>query len=138
MTHLQQAGYRERPHTADWELQVWAPDLAGLLVQAALGMYALCGVRLQPGPHLTRTLVLSAPDDESLLVRFLQDLLYLSEIEGLAFDELQVEIQDDRLRAQLHGAAIAGLDKEIKAVTFHNLRIERTPLGLETRIVFDV
>ena len=25
------AGYREVEHTADWELEVWATDLAGLL-----------------------------------------------------------------------------------------------------------
>ena len=32
------AGYREIEHTADWELEVWAPDLAALLEQAARGM----------------------------------------------------------------------------------------------------
>ena len=39
-------GYREIEHTADWELKVWAPDLRGLLEQAARGMYALSGIIL--------------------------------------------------------------------------------------------
>lgn len=138
MTGLQPAGFRERPHTADWELQVWAPDLAGMLVQAALGMYALCGVRLQAHPRQKRTLHLTASDAESLLVRFLQELLYLSEMEGLAFDDLELRIANNHLEARLQGAPIAGLEKEIKAVTYHNLRIEQTPHGFETRIVFDV
>jgi len=138
MTVNSSAGFQERPHTADWELHVWAPDLANLLVQAASGMYALSGVRWQPGPRQTRRLALFAPDMEGLLVRFLQELLYLSEVEGVAFDDLDVQIEDSELRAVLHGAPIAGLDKEIKAVTYHNLRIERTSFGLETHIVFDV
>ena len=43
------AGYRELEHTADWELEAWADDLPGLLEQAARGMYALSGVRLDGG-----------------------------------------------------------------------------------------
>ena len=50
------SGFREREHTADWELEVWAPDLPGLLVQAARGMYWLMGARLQEGVRLQRTL----------------------------------------------------------------------------------
>jgi len=42
-----QSGFREREHTADWELQVWAPSFSGLLEQAARGMYALSGTRDQ-------------------------------------------------------------------------------------------
>jgi hypothetical protein len=45
MTHST-AGFREIEHTADWELEVWAPDLPALLEQAGRGMYALAGVRL--------------------------------------------------------------------------------------------
>ena len=36
-------GFREHAHTADWELEVWAPDLPALLEQAAHGMYAISG-----------------------------------------------------------------------------------------------
>ena len=39
-------GFREHAHTADWELEVWAPDLPTLLEQAARGMYAISGVQL--------------------------------------------------------------------------------------------
>ncbi len=43
------SGFREKDHTADWELEVWAPDLPGLLVEAARGMYWLMGARLEHG-----------------------------------------------------------------------------------------
>ena len=45
----QSSGFREKEHTADWELDVWAPDLPALLEQAARGMYWLMGARLEEG-----------------------------------------------------------------------------------------
>lgn len=132
------AGFRELEHTADWELEVWAPDLAGLLEQAALGMYTLAGVRLDPSARRQHQIQLSADDAESLLVAFLQQLLYLSETRGLAFDRFDLKLQDHELEARLSGSAIAVIHKEIKAVTYHNLKITQSDEGLEARIVFDV
>jgi len=138
MMNTNLAGYREREHTADWELEVWAPDLAGLLEQAALGMLALSGARLREGPRQRRALSLQAEDAERLLVAFLSELLWLGEAEGLGFDRYDLQVDGFTLQAGLGGAPIASLAKEIKAVTFHNLRIVTGARGLEARIVFDV
>lgn len=132
------AGFREHAHTADWELEVWAPDLPTLFEQAARGMYALSGVRLRDAPRQERVLELSAFDYESLLVAFLEELLYIESMEGLAFETFEVEIEDKRLRARLQGAPLAALDKEIKAVTYHKLNIRNSQRGYEVTIVFDV
>jgi SHS2 domain-containing protein len=132
------AGYREIEHTADWELEVWAPDFPTLLVQAARGMAALSGVRLEPGPREERTLELSAGDRESLLVSLLSELLWLGEEERLGFDEIEVDVAGDTLVARLKCAPIASQDKEIKAVTYHNLAVRDTPSGVEVSVVFDV
>lgn len=132
------AGFREIEHTADWELEVWAPNLPQLLEQAARGMYALARVELHPGPLVQRQIELPYMDPESLLVTFLSELLYLASTENLAFDHFDLELQADRLLAHLAGSEIASLQKEIKAVTYHNLTIRRTESGLNTRIVFDV
>jgi len=132
------SGFRERSHTADWELEVWGPDLPALFEQAARGMYALAGVRLQAGPCTFRRLDLEALDAEALLVGFLGEILYLQNMEQLVFDSFGLQVDGFVLRAELSGASIASLDKEIKAVTYHKLKIYPTRRGLETRIVFDV
>jgi SHS2 domain-containing protein len=132
------AGFKEIAHTADWQLDAWAPDLPGLLEQAARGMYALAGVRLDPGPPQARHLALKAEDAESLLVAFLSELLYYGEQEGLAFDRFSLRVEGSRLEADIEGRPIAALEKEIKAVTYHNLNIRQSPRGLEVSIVFDV
>jgi SHS2 domain-containing protein len=132
-------GFREHAHTADWELEIWAPDLPSLLEQAARGMYALSGMRLQEGPQQTRTMALHAADAESLLVRFLTELLWVEQEEGLGFDDFAIAIDHPfNLRAVMGGCAIANMDKEIKAVTYHNLAVQTTSQGLRVNIVFDV
>jgi SHS2 domain-containing protein len=112
--------------------------LCTLLEQAARGMYGLQGARLRPEPRLARSIEVAAHDPESLLVDFLAELLYLIESDGLAFDEFDLSLDGETLRAHLTGAPIESLAKEIKAVTYHNLAVHRTPRGLEANVVFDV
>ena len=131
-------GHRELEHTADWALEVWAPDLASLLAEAARGMYRLMGVVPADGPRQRRRLELAATDRESLLVDFLAELLYLAESEGLAFDVLELEAEEKGIAASLEGAPMRSHTKDIKAVTYHQLEVRDTARGMETRIVFDV
>jgi len=148
LTMNEHTGFRELAHTADWELEAWAADLPGLLEQAALGMYKLSGTRLETAPRQARRLSVDGIDAESLLVRFLSELLWLGEHENVAFDRFELAISGEtqtldlrqrlHLHADLEGAAIASLAKEIKAVTYHNLAVRQTSNGLEARIVFDV
>lgn len=133
-----QAGFREIEHTADWELEVWAPDLPALLEQAARGMNALSGVQIEQGPVQQRIFVLPATDSEKLLVSFLSELLYAQERDGLVFVSFNLTLHEDRLLARVEGVPLHSLDKEIKAVTYHNLRLRQTQRGVEARIVFDV
>ena len=132
------AGFIELRHTADWEIEAWAPDLNRLFEQAAIGMYAISGTHLYPEPRITRLLELTAEDAESLLVKFLSELLYIGEQFGLAFDVFDLQIDGCSLHARLHGAPMTEQSKEIKAVTYHKLAIQPGPRGLEVRIVFDV
>ena len=132
------AGYREIEHTADWELQVWAPDLTALLEQAARGMFTLSGAKLKSGERFERKIELHADDAESLLVTFLSELLFVAESESLGFDTYQLHLDGCHLQAKLQGAELSGQNKEIKAVTYHRLAIKETDHGLEVNIVFDV
>jgi SHS2 domain-containing protein len=135
-------GFVEIPHTADWALKVWAPDLSSLLEEAARGMYMLMGVRVPPGVpadrRQAREIKLLADDCESLLVGFLSELLFYLEDQRLVFDQIRVEAKDFALVAWLAGAEASGQSKEIKAVTYHNLVVERENGLLTAVVVFDV
>jgi SHS2 domain-containing protein len=131
-------GYREIEHTADWELQVWAPDLPALLTTAAQGMYTLSHTTLAAGPQLSRGFEIPFVDPESLLVDFLSELLFFGEDEQIAFESYQLEFAGSSLKVQALGAPIWEQAKEIKAVTYHGLQVRETESGLEVNIVFDV
>lgn len=137
MNHLD-AGYRELEHTADWQLQVWAPDLNGLLVQAARGMYSLSGTKLGMEPRVQIHLRFPVHEPERLLVAFLSELLWLAENQGLGFDDFGFVWGTNDLEVIIAGAPIDGQTKEIKAVTYHNLVVRQTATGFSASIVFDV
>ncbi len=130
--------FEEIQHTADWSLRVWAADLPGLFAESARGMNALTGVRLAEAPRTQRTVEVTAPDAESLLVAFLSELVYFAEHERLAFEQFDVAIEDQKLMVRMSGAPILSLNKAIKAVTYHNLHIHQAERGYEVEIVFDV
>jgi len=134
----EKAGFREIPHTADWELHVWGPELYTLLKQSALGMYALSHITLASEPRVTRTFEIPYLDRESLIVDYLSELLFYGEDEGLGFDTFQITLDQEHCQVSVVGAPITDIRKEIKAVTFHGMAVKETVRGLEVNIVFDV
>jgi len=136
-----QMGFTEISHTADWSLHVWAPDLGQLFVQAAKGMMRLMGGSVLPDCIRMYDFEMKAGDQESLLVAFLSELLFLAERDEISFMEFSLQItQIDEylLTAQVKGAPILEKLKEIKAVTYHNLKITSNAGGLQVDLVFDV
>ena len=132
-------GYQEFAHTADWGIHVWADDLVSLLVTAAEGMVSLLEVKnngLDQGSVVFDLPASGSP--ESLLVDFLNELLYFSEREQIGFDDFHLTVIGDILTVRATGGKLVSQCKEIKGVTFHNLEIERTERGLEAKLIFDV
>lgn len=131
-------GFEEISHTADWAARVWAQDLPSLFVESARAMNTLAGMVADKGPREKRVFESQGADAESLLVAFLSELIYYQEQENLAFNIFKLNIEGQMLRVEMEGSQIASVDKAIKAVTYHNLKIEKTNRGFETTIVFDV
>ena len=131
--------WQEIEHTADLALHVWGDDLPDLFATAARGMFSLL-VDLAAVPS-TQTLqvTLAAPDVETLLVDWLNELLYLGEGERLAaYVEFEFAVlTPTALQATVRGGAVSEYCSYIKAATFHNLEVQVTPEGYETEIVFD-
>jgi SHS2 domain-containing protein len=133
------SGFSEVPHTADVAIRIWAPDSAGLLIQAAIGMYTLMGSEVNAHQEYAPiALHLEAEDTESLLVSFLTELLFLYEKENLIFDVIDLTYKDFMIDCHLVGKPLQSIQRSIKAVTYHNLLVKRSENRVETVIVFDV
>jgi SHS2 domain-containing protein len=87
---------------------------------------------------VSKSFEIESQDKENMLVSFLTELLLLGELENIGFDTFDLHVDGGRLIANLSGSYLESIAKEIKAVTYHNLAIRETDLGLETNIVFDV
>jgi SHS2 domain-containing protein len=131
-------GFEEISHTADWSAHVWAPNLPSLFAESAQAMNTLAVTVASKGPRVKRTFEADGPDVESLLVSFLSELIYYQEQENLAFDRFDIEMNAKHISVHIDGTEIVSVDKAIKAVTYHNLKIEETSRGYEVVIVFDV
>lgn len=128
----------EVPHRADVAIKAWSAELVGLFVQTARGLYALMGAEKSLGDQITRTIKLDEVDRQTLLIRFLNELIYDVQIRSVIYEVFNVQIQQNSLYGELKGRKTAGFVREIKAATYHECKILRTTKGYETVVVFDI
>jgi len=130
--------WEEIEHTADLALHLWATDLPDLFATAARGMLSLFVEVDDAVPVETVDLTLTALDVETLLIDWLNELLYFIEVQGIAFTAFEfATFTPTALTATLRGGPVRVYTGYVKAATFHDLRVVATPAGYETEIVFD-
>ncbi len=132
-------GFEEIDHTADRAFRVYGRDMAALLENAARAMQALDGPRPLAEPSATREIEVEGVDRETLLVNWLNEILYLEQAHRLVCTGFQIyEVQDHHMRARVETCEGGRSLTHIKAVTFHNLQLRETSEGLEAELVVDV
>ena len=130
-------------HTADLGLRVVAPDREALWREAASGLFSVI-VEADPALEQPRRLsfALEAPRDDYLFVDWLSELLYVFESEHLVLSDFEVRLAEGRLAATARGRPLdAGRDRllhEVKAVTYHGLRLEAGPSGWLAEVILDI
>ena len=131
--------FEEIPHTADWSFRAFGKDLRELFENAAFALFALEGATSHSATETARTIEVDAIDYESLLVNWLTELLWFQESHHEMYQQFQIEtLTPTHLCAQVFGLPLAKMDKVIKAVTYHNLKIEQTTEGWQATLVVDV
>jgi len=81
---------------------------------------------------------MQAEDTESLLVAYLNELLFIMESERVFAVRQKLNVSAQSLSGEVWFQQIRSLDKEIKAVTFSNMKIISTTHGFQVEIVLDV
>jgi SHS2 domain-containing protein len=131
--------YKEIDHTADWAFRVTAPSRETLFAEAAQALYGMGGVQTQPAANQARNILLRADDPESLLVQWLNELIFLLDRERIALREIQIDrITDTELKVSGHPAEVLAIGKYIKAATYSGLRISQTGGVWQATVVLDV
>jgi SHS2 domain-containing protein len=135
--------YKTVDHTADVGIEVEAPDPAGLFRTAALAMLDLMFGGAGASGRNTRRIEVEGEDDAELMVAWLNEILYLCEVEGMVFaDFLDIRRGTGTFSAtgagEIRGPDGASPETEIKAATYHGLIVEKRGDRWFGRIIFDV
>ena len=136
--------HRWLDHTSEVQLEVEAESLAGLAAEAgrALGLLLLRDVvRDVParpeGP--AREIAVESVDREALLVDWLNEILFLAEVERWVAVEFDVlEISSVHLKASALGVPVDESPALVKAATFHGLAVEERDGVWQAEVIFDV
>jgi SHS2 domain-containing protein len=130
-------------HTADLGLRIRAADLDTLFAEAAACLFSavvedLASVR----PAVEVTVELAGDDREFLLFDWLRELLMRHDADRFLFGRFAVTVRPDGLTGTAWGEPLDAerhvLSHEVKAVTYHELRVEQTADGWLAEVIVDI
>ena len=135
--------YEPIDHTADVGIRSFGETLEELFRNAAVGMFDIIADLGTVGTTATREIRLSASNLEELYLSWHQELLFRSAVDGVVYKEFIFrDISETTLLASVRGEKFnpdkQSLKKEIKAATYHALKVQKTKEGWVGEIIFDV
>lgn len=130
-------------HTADIGVTAYGRDLPDLMANAAYGMLSIV---IEPGTvrsAQSHKVEVEAADEVSLLVEWLNALLYELDVNRLLFKTFDIVVTGNkRLTAVCRGERLDPerhrLKREVKAATYHNLSISREKGTYSASVIFDI
>jgi SHS2 domain-containing protein len=130
-------------HTADIGITAYGKDLAELMANAACGMLSLIIEPQTVNSTVTAKIELEERDNVTLLVVWLNTLLYELEVKRLLFKEFDIVVTGQtKLTAVCCGEKLDlakhRLIREVKAATYHNLSIVEEKGIYSAGIIFDI
>jgi len=135
--------YEIIPHTADIGIKTLAKNLQELFKDTAFGMFDIIADLDGLKRSVTQSIEARAANREELLVAWLGELLYHFYTKQIIFFDFEfIELSDTYLKANAFGRHVGEnrnrLKTEIKAVTYHELKIDDSLGQLSATVIFDV
>jgi SHS2 domain-containing protein len=130
-------------HTADLGLRFRAATLDALFAEAGGALFAtivedLATVR----PSQRVEIAIAGSDREYLLFDWLKELLFRFDADHMLFCRFDVKVTDSGLTAAAWGEPSDWErhvpNHEVKAITYHELKVEQTPDGWLAEVIVDI
>lgn len=134
------AGFEILEHTADVGVRAWGPSLERAFEQATHGLLDIVGA-WAPGPGERHAIEVDANDLGGLLVDWLGEVLYLQDSRDVVVSGLHLEdVGDRRARGwvELAPRPVEIEGTAVKAVTYHQLAVERRGGRWEATVFLDI
>ncbi len=119
--------------TADIGFKSYGKDLNEAFENASLAIFNIISDTSDIDAKIEKSIEITSEDEVSLLYDYLEELLFLHEVEFMLFSQFDVNIDDNlHLKATIKGEEI-NWDKherktEIKAITFHKMQVEKSSI----------
>ncbi len=144
------------PHTADLKIRAYGSTLQELFANALYGMFASVRPESQFIEYkqtrdqdrqaayskytVERSVEVRSENQELLLIDFLSECLYLSDVHNEAYGDATFTVfEPTELEAIIFGVPITGFEvTEIKAVTYHDMDFSLIEGVWQATIVFDI
>lgn len=125
----QMGGFEYMDHTADVGIVATGEDLKEAFAQAARGLFDFMADMSVVRETEACDVSVTAPDRDALLVAWLNELLFLCEVEHRYFSRFEIyEMEETGLKARCYGEgfdpARHRLKSGVKSATYHMLRVE--------------
>ena len=129
-------------HTADVGIIAYGADMSQAFANAARGLFSLITELDDVEEVTSRDMELTASDEESLLVDWLNELVYKFDTEGIIFKRFDIsQLNNTHLKARGYGEKIDSskhkLKREVKAATYHMLEVVKND-GWRVQVLFDI
>jgi len=130
-------------HTADLGLRIRAPDLDTLFIEAVRALFSAIVEDLGAiEPRRRVEIELRADANDYLLFDWLNELLFRFDTEQMIFGAFEAHI----CAGELKGAAMGEpqdrtrhvLSHEVKAITYHGLKVEQVTEGWLAEVIVDI
>jgi len=132
-------GFVEIEHTADISLKVWSTTLEDLFKLAVDGMNSIIEIKVDNNdPGMYQEFYVEDIDLESMLVSLLNEINYKIQQELKFTKIMEIIVENEKISGRFLLNKIISFRKDIKAVTYHNLKINHSHKGYSVVIVFDV
>jgi SHS2 domain-containing protein len=129
--------FEEIPHRADAEIIAYGISLRELFINALRGMYFVMGIEGIGKQGTEEIISLQDSSIESLMVSFLTEMLFFIE-KGYKAEINELSVKGFSLYSRISKFQFLSISKEIKAVTFNEMKIIKKNNSYQTRIVFDI
>lgn len=135
--------YRLLDHTADIGLEAWGDTKEEALAATVEAMFDLIVDNESVSAREEKKIAAGGVDTSDMLINLLREALYLFHGKSWLCKICEImEVNEEKISARLLGEPYDEkkhqLKMEIKAVTYHTLKIEKRENGWRARVIFDV
>jgi len=130
-------------HTADVGIIAYGTDVEELFSNAALALFSLITEPESVEEKLHLNLQVSSDDRDSLLVEWLNELIYFFDVKHILFNRFDIEsLTRNQLKATCYGEGFDPMKHKIKigvkAATYHMLKLSKDGGEYKAQIIFDI